>query len=139
MMTVIKVLIADDEPDILAIMAKKINQAGYAVVTAQDGQEAWDKICCEDPDVILLDLTMPRLDGFAVLKQLRESPPSTKWQPVIIVSGKGELADMQQGFALEADHYITKPCQMPDVIKAIQRMVALIPQRKTDKEMDQEK
>jgi len=136
-MAEIKVLIADDESDVRTIMAKKVSAAGYAVVTAADGQEAWDKIVAESPDVILLDLTMPQRDGFSVLKQLRENPPSKKWQPVIIVSGKGELGDMQQGFALEADHYIIKPCPMEDVIKGIQLMVNLIPQRKNVKEMEE--
>ena len=137
-MAEIKVLIADDELDVLMIMAKKVRQAGYVVVTAADGQEAWDKIISDSPDVILLDLMMPRLDGFSVLEKLRKAPPSEKWQPVIIVSGKGELADIQQGFALEADHYLTKPCKMEEVIRSIQLMVNLIPQRKSASEISKE-
>lgn len=131
----IKVLIADDEPEIRTIMARKVAEAGFSVVSAADGQEAWDKIIAEAPDVIVLDLMMPRRDGFSVLKDLRQNPPSDKWQPVIIVSAKKELADMQQGFALDADHYITKPCKVEDVIKGIQLMVNLIPQHKTAKEL----
>lgn len=126
----IKILMADDEPDVLEIMAKRIKAAGYDVITATDGQEAWDKIVAEDPDVIILDVTMPKLDGFVVLKRLRENPPSKKWQPVIIVSAREELADIQQGFTLEADHYLTKPCNMDDVLKGIRLMTQLIPQRK---------
>lgn len=136
-MTQIKVLIADDEADIRSFMAKKVSQAGYEVTTAVDGQEAWEKIAADSPDVILLDLMMPRMDGFAILKKLRESPPSKKWQPVIIVSGRGELSDMQQGFALDADHYITKPCPMEDILHGIELMVSLIPQRKNTKEMEE--
>src|SRR3989338_2359832 len=129
-----KILLADDEPDIREIMAKKIAHEGYAVVTAEDGQEAWEKIKKENPDVILLDLGMPKMDGFTVLKNLRENPPSSKWQPVVIISARAELNDMQKGFPLEADHYITKPCHIADVLKAIQLMLALIPQRKSKKE-----
>lgn len=132
----IKILLADDEPDIREIMAKKIANEGYDVVTAEDGQEAWEKIKAESPDIILLDLNMPKMDGFTVLKNLREKPPSAKWQPVVIISGRSELEDMQKGFSLEADHYITKPCHIADVLKAIQLMLALIPQRKSQKEMD---
>ena len=135
-MTSIKVLIADDEADVRTVMAKKVSQAGYEVTTAVDGQDAWDKIVAVSPDVILLDLMMPRMDGFTILKKLREGPPSKKWQPVIIVSGRGELADMQQGFALEADHYITKPCPIEDILRGIELMVNLIPQRKTEKETE---
>lgn len=129
-MTKIKVLMADDESEILEIMAKRVKSEGYDVITAQDGQEAWDKIVAEDPDVILMDVTMPKLEGFEVLKKLRESPPSKKWQPVIIVSAREELKDIQKGFSLEADHYLTKPCNMDDVINGIRLMVNLIPQHK---------
>ncbi len=129
-MTSLKVLMADDEPDVLGVMAKRIKSAGYEVITAVDGEEAWDKIVAEDPDIILLDLTMPKLEGFEVLKRLREKPPTKKWQPVIIVSGREELKDIQQGFTLEADHYLTKPCNMDDVLNAIRLMAKLIPQHK---------
>ena len=132
----IKVLLADDEQDILEIMSKKIRIEGYEVVTARDGLAAWDLIVSESPDVILLDLTMPKMDGFSVLKKLREHPPSDKWQPVIIVSGLNELEDMQKGLAMEADHYITKPCRIDDILKAIRLMASLIPQRKSKSEMD---
>ena len=135
----IKVLMADDEPDILDIMVKKVEVAGYEVVTAKDGQDAWNKIKSEDPDVILLDLTMPHLNGYQVLKKLREAPPSKKWQPVIIVSARNELGDIQKGFSLEADHYLTKPCNMDDILKGIRLMVNLIPQRKTGAELEQDK
>ena len=135
-MNTIKVLIADDEKDVLDIMEKKIAAAGYIVVTADNGQEAWEKIQSEVPDVILLDLTMPKMDGFEVLKHLREKPPTTKWQPVIIVSAHGELDNIAKGFSLEADHYITKPCDMEVVLRGIRLMVSLIPQRKTKTEME---
>ncbi len=131
-----KILMADDERDVLDIMAKKIRMEGYDVITANDGLEAWDLIVQEIPDIILLDLTMPRMDGFSVLKKLREQPPSTKWQPVIIISALNELTDMQKGFSLEADHYITKPCRIEDVLKAIRLMVNLIPQRKSSAELE---
>lgn len=135
-MAKIKILIADDERDVLEVMSKKIRLEGYEVITAEDGLQAWDFIVSESPDVILLDLTMPGMDGFSVLKKLRESPPSQKWQPVVIVSGLKELADMQKGFSLEADHYLTKPCHIDDILKAIRLMVRLIPQRKSKSELE---
>ncbi len=127
----LKILMADDEPDILGIMSQRVAAQGYAVITAADGEEAWDKIVSEDPDIILLDVTMPKLEGFAVLKRLRENPPTKKWQPVIIVSAREELKDIQQGFSLEADHYLTKPCNMDDVLNGIRLMAKLIPQHKS--------
>ncbi len=131
----LKVLMADDEPDILLVMAKRVKSAGYDVVTAVDGEDAWDKIVAENPDIILLDLTMPKLEGFALLKRLREKPPSPKWQPVIIISAREELSDIQEGFSLEADHYLTKPCNLDDVLNAIRLMAKLIPQHKLPGEM----
>ena len=125
----IKVLIVDDEVDVLERLAKKVALEGYQVIKAFDGQEAWEKIKSESPDVIVLDLAMPKRDGLDVLRELRQNPPSAKWQPVIIVSAKQELQDLQKGYALEADHYITKPATMGDIINAIKLMVNLIPQR----------
>ncbi len=128
-MTMRKVLVADDEEEVLEIMAKKVTLEGYCVIEAADGQEAWDKIKEENPDIIVLDLNMPRMHGFEVLQLIRENPLSKKWQPVIIVSAQNELADIQKGYSLEADHYIAKPCSMTDIVKAIKLMESLIPQR----------
>ncbi len=133
-----KILVADDEKDIREIMAKKIAQEGYLVVSAKDGQEAWEKIKSESPDVILLDLNMPKIDGLTVLRNLRESPPSAKWQPVIIISARNEMDDINKGLSLEADHYLTKPCHIGEILKAIQLMIALIPQRKSAIELRSE-
>lgn len=132
----LKILMADDELEVLEIMAKKIEDRGHQVITAQDGIVAWEKIQNESPDVILLDLTMPKMDGFEVLKALREHPPCEKWQPVIIVSARGELEDLQKGIAMEAEHYLVKPCSIEDVLKAIELMAKLIPLHKTPSEIE---
>ena len=125
----IKILIADDEEVIREIMARRIASQDYEVITACDGQEAWDKIVGEDPDVIVLDLNMPKMDGWAVLRKLRDSPPTKRWQPVIIVSAQEELESLKKGVDLKADHYLTKPCQIEVILKAIRLMLSLIPQR----------
>ncbi len=125
----IKILIADDESMVLEIMARKIASQGYEVITANDGQEAWAKIVRDVPDIILLDLNMPKMDGWTVLSQLRKNPPTKRWQPVIIVSAQNELGSFQKGVNLEADHYLTKPCQMEDILKGIRLMLSLVPQR----------
>ena len=137
-MSKLKILMADDEEDVLKIMSKKILSQGYAVVTAKDGEEAWEKIQRESPDMVLLDLNMPKLNGFEVLKAMRDHPPQDKWQPVIIISTRSELADIQKGLAMDAEHYITKPCTIEDVLKGIKLMAKLIPHHKTPQEMDDE-
>lgn len=105
----IKILMAEDEPDVLAVMGRSIARHGYDVITASNGEEAWEKIKSESPDVILLDINMPMKNGFEVLKLVRENPVQDKWQPVIIISARSELNDIQKSYNLEADHYITKP------------------------------
>jgi len=125
----IKILIADDEPVILEIMSLKIAAQGYEVITARDGQEAWDKIVSDIPDVIVLDLNMPKMDGWSVLSHLRQHPPTSVWQPVIIVSAQNELENFKRGLNMEADHYLSKPCPIENIIKAIRLMLSLVPQR----------
>ena len=130
----IKVLLADDEKDILEIMVKQVEKAGYDVVAATDGEDALEKIIRESPDVILLDVNMPKRNGFEVLRDIRGHPTASKWQPVILVTARRDLDDLREGFHLEADHYITKPCTIEDILKAIKLMVSLIPQRKSRQE-----
>ena len=134
-METLKILMADDEPEILDIMAKKVFVQGYTVIKAHDGEEAWKKIQNESPDIIILDLNMPKKNGFEVLQQLRENPPEEKWQPVIIVSARTELEDVKKGLSLEAEHYIVKPCSIDDIIKAIKLVTSLIPQHKSPTEI----
>lgn len=131
----LKILIADDEPEILEIMAEKIAKKEYTVITAVDGEEAWQKIQSESPDIIVLDLNMPKKNGFEVLQELRKNPPEEKWQPVIIVSARTELEDVKRGLSLEAEHYIVKPCLIEDILKAIRLMTGLIPQHKLPSEI----
>lgn len=126
----IKILLADDEKDVLELMAKKIASAGFDVVTAPDGEAAWEKIGVESPDILVLDLTMPKMDGFEVLKKLRQNPPQGKWIPVIIVSALGDVKDMERGMEMQADHYLVKPCPAEEILKGIRLMLALAPQRR---------
>jgi len=136
-MSNLKILMADDEPEILGLMAHRIAIRGYDIIMARDGEEAWAKIQNDLPDVILLDLIMPKLSGFEVLANLRKNPPSKKWQPVIIVSAHGELENVKKGIELEAEHYMTKPCSIDDILKAIKLVVSLIPQHKSSSELQE--
>ena len=130
----IKILIADDEWDILEITAKKVAAAGFDVITACDGEMAWEKVKSDSPDVLVLDLTMPKMNGFSVLELLRSTPPNDKWIPVIIVSALGDVKDMERGMELQADHYLVKPCTVDEILKGIRLMLALAPQRRAPAE-----
>ncbi|MBF0485961.1 MAG: response regulator [Candidatus Omnitrophica bacterium] len=124
-----KVLVADDEQSVTDVTVKRLKAAGFEAVGAYDGASAVELIKTENPDVVVLDLNMPRKDGFTVLKELRAITPPGRWVPVVIVSGRTELEDMRKGFDLEADHYLTKPCTVEEVVSAVRLMAGLIPLR----------
>ena len=121
-----KILIVDDERDVAGILEGRLVKEGYAVAAAYDGEEALARVKADNPDIILLDLMLPKLNGFEVLKELRGSFRD-KWRPVIIISAKHELDSVKKGYDLEADHYLTKPCSMENILQAIETMISLIP------------
>lgn len=123
-----KILVVDDSKDIVEVLGKRLTQAGYEVAVAFDGEEALAKVKETNPDVILLDLMMPKLNGFEVLKEIREKHRD-KWRPIIIVSAKAELESLQNCYSMEADHYLIKPCSIENVLQAIRTMISLIAAR----------
>ena len=97
------ILIADDDAEIIASMSHILVSAGYNIIAAKNGKEALSYIYERKPDVIILDITMPEMNGFDVLKHLRENPLPDKWQPVIIVSGRDDFASLKKGYEYEAE------------------------------------
>ena len=123
-----KLLVVDDDRDIVEVLKKRLAQEGYEVAVAYDGEEALLKLKEENPDVVLLDLMMPKLNGFEVLKEIREKYID-KWRPVIIISANTELDSVKSCYSLEAEHYLTKPCTIDNVLRGISTMISLIPLR----------
>lgn len=123
-----KILIADDDQDIVEYLKKRLIQEEYEVVEAHDGEEAILKVQQDNPDIILLDLTMPKKNGFEVLKEVRERFKD-RWRPIIIISANTELEAVKKSYTMEADHYLTKPCTIENVLKGIRIMISLIPMR----------
>lgn len=123
-----KLLVVDDDKNILEMFREILISEGYEVATASDGEEALAKIKETNPDVILLDLILPKKNGFEVLKEIRQDHKD-KWRPVIIISGQGDLASLKKGYDLEADHYLTKPCPVKDLLRGVRIMISLIPMR----------
>jgi two-component system response regulator VicR len=126
-----KLLVVDDDKDAVETLEKRLSQEGYKVAVAFDGEEALLKIKEVDPDIILLDLMLPKLNGFEVLKEVREKYKD-KWRPIIIISAETDLEAVKKSYNLEADHYLTKPCTMDNILRGIRTMISLIPLR-TDK------
>lgn len=108
MQTQTKVLIVDDEDNIRELVKFHIEKEGYLTVEAADGLEAIEKVNTEQPDLIILDLLLPGLDGLGVCRQLK-SNKQTSGIPIIMLTAKQEEIDMVLGFELGADDYITKP------------------------------
>jgi two-component system phosphate regulon response regulator PhoB len=122
---VMRILIVEDEPDILNLLAFNLEHSGFETIKAMDGYEALEKIRRDVPDLILLDLMLPKLNGFEVCKKIRESP-GLKHIPIIMLTAKGEEGDTITGLELGADDYVTKPFSPKELvlrIKAILRRV----------------
>lgn len=124
-----KILVVDDEKDIAESIQNILLREGYEVVVALDGEEALVKVKEDNPDIILLDLILPKLNGYEVLKEIR-TKFKDKWRPVVIVSAKTELESVDKCYGLEADHYLTKPYTTENLLRGIRIMISLIPLRK---------
>ena len=103
-----RVLVVDDNEDNVQIMSRMLLARGFEVRTARDGKAALRSIEQELPDVVLLDIMMPDMDGIEVLDRIRANPQSASL-PVILVTGKGQDDDVLAGYKYGADYYITKP------------------------------
>ncbi len=103
-----KVLVVDDEPDVLLLCRVNLEFEGYDVVQASDGIEALEQMRAESPDLVLLDVMMPRMDGWAVLEAAK-SDDDLRSTPIVLLTAKVQEADQIRGFELGAAEYITKP------------------------------
>jgi len=108
MITRSKVLVVDDNPQNLELLVAYLESLGCRIITAVDGLEAMDKVHQEQPDLILLDVMMPRMSGFEVCRKLK-SDPATREVPIIMVTALNELGDIQRGVESGTDDFITKP------------------------------
>ena len=127
-----KILVVDDDPDILDALTMILESQGYQVVTARDGIEALANLKAERPDLMILDLLMPKMDGFAVCKELQD-PRWSKYRemPILILSSVREEAsrrryELETGLELNVDDYAEKPIS-PDIL--VQRVARLIKKR----------
>ena len=124
------ILVVDDEKRILNFLRTKLKASGYEVLTAASGMEALEQVQAQEPDLILLDILMPKMDGFETLKNLR----SFSATPVIILSAKGSDIDKIKGLGLGADDYIPKPFNPDELvarIEAVKRRIEPTEKRRT--------
>jgi sigma-B regulation protein RsbU (phosphoserine phosphatase) len=121
-MTSPRILVVDDEVDISTVLSVTLRRAGFDVQTAGDGIEAIEAIRREPPDLVILDVMMPRADGLETLKRIREYGPTVNL-PVIMLSAKAQLADKIRGFDRGADDYVAKPFEPAEMLVRVQSLL----------------
>jgi len=124
-----KILVVDDDPDILDALTMIIESTGYQVVTARDGIEALANLKAEKPDLMILDLLMPKMDGFAVCKELQDA----RWSkyrniPILILTSVREEAsrrryELETGLELDVDDYVEKPVSPDILLERVERLI----------------
>lgn len=117
-----KVLVVDDEPNILLSLEFLMEQAGFTVSTAEDGESALEQISQIEPDLVLLDISLPGISGFDVLEQLRKDSRFTRL-PVIMLTAHGREVEREKGMALGADDYITKPFSTQALVQKVRTLL----------------
>ncbi len=117
-----RVLIADDEPNIVASLEFLMEQAGFEVMLAANGQEALELVASFRPDLVLLDVMMPVKNGYEVCQSLK-SDPATRGVKVVMLSAKGRDVEVAKGLELGADAYVTKPFSTRDLVAQIRDML----------------
>ena len=117
-----RVLAVDDEPDVLRLVEIKLKKEGFEVLTARDGQEGLERALAERPDVVLMDVRMPRMDGFTAAQRIKDEmkPPPI----ILMLTAEGQESDVIRGLSGGADDYVIKPFAPRELIARIN--VALI-------------
>ncbi len=115
------ILIVEDEPALVEILTHNLKTAGYEVMSATDGEEGLAKAQLHLPDLVLLDLMLPGLDGLAICRELR-SDPRTREVPILMLTAKGEEVDEVVGFQMGADDYVHKPFKMNALLQRVKSL-----------------
>lgn len=118
-----KILIADDDVQTLKMVGLVLDRKGYDVVTSQSGEKALEKIQAEAPDLVILDIMMPGMDGYEVTRRLRANP-ETAALPIILFTGKAQLDDKVAGFEAGADDFVSKPVHPDEMVSRVRALLA---------------
>jgi two-component system alkaline phosphatase synthesis response regulator PhoP/two-component system response regulator VicR len=127
-----KILVVDDEKPIVRLVQVNLEHAGYEVVTAYDGKEALEKVEQEKPDLIILDVMMPQMDGFEVMQRLQANP-KTRDIPVIMLTAKAQDADVFRGWQSGVTLYLTKPFSPFELISFVRRIFRSMEEEEVEK------
>jgi DNA-binding response OmpR family regulator len=117
------VLVVDDEPEIVKMVAKIMEARGHRVTLARDGQEALDAVVRERPDVMILDLNLPKMDGFEVCKRLKTDPATRAIPIVMLTAAYVSVEDATRGVGVGADEYVVKPFLREVLVHNVERLL----------------
>ena len=117
-----RVLVADADENLLAIVSYRLERSGYVVIAANDGEEAVRLALAERPDLAVLDVMMPKLDGYEVTRRLRQHE-QTRRMPVILLTARAQEADVARGFEAGADDYVRKPFSPQELRARVQAIL----------------
>lgn len=117
----VRVLVVEDDDVIRQLITVNLELEGFAVVSAVDGQDALDKVEEAKPDVVTLDVMMPRLDGWSTAERLRDNP-ATAHLKIVLLSARAQEADLQRGERIGVDAYLTKPFDPDELIEVVRRL-----------------
>ena len=118
-MSDVRVLVVDDEPMVREVLERYLRNEGFDVSTAEDGPEALATFASDEPDLVLLDLMLPQIDGYEVFRRMR----ATAETPVIMLTARGEETDRVVGLELGADDYVTKPFSPREVVARVRAVL----------------
>lgn len=117
----ILVLIAEDEVNLLLLLKDSLEEYGFEVLTAVNGEEALQKSTLERPNLIILDVEMPKLNGWQVCERIKQNP-DLKAVPILILSAYAQPIDIKKGFSLGIQQYFTKPFKMKELVESIRQI-----------------
>lgn len=119
-----KILIADDEQNIVISIEFLLRREGFEVLVAGDGEEALAKVRAEKPDLVLLDVMMPRMNGFDVCQALRSDPEQSATR-ILMLTAKGRDTEVSKGLGLGADGYMTKPFSTKELLAEVRKLLGM--------------
>jgi DNA-binding response OmpR family regulator len=117
-----RILICDDDPVILRLLQVNLELEGYEVLLAHDGEEAYEVAVKEGPDLVILDIMMPRMDGYQAVEALKENQ-TTAPIPVVFLSAKAQQSDIDRGMRHGVADYLTKPFDPSELLEVVQRLI----------------
>jgi DNA-binding response OmpR family regulator len=121
---VARILVVDDEPDIVRVVVKIMEARGHVVTTAWDGLEAVERVKADPPDVVILDLNLPKLDGYEVCKQIKGDPATAHVPVVMMTAAYVSVEDARTGSNLGADEYVVKPFLREVLVHNVERLIS---------------